>query len=262
MNDTNLIGLDQVRDFVKANETIQFKALSQAECYAWVASTLKRFNYFKLRKKEKGLVKAYIQKVTDYSRAQVTRLINQYETRKLIGGRRQPRHRFSSIYTQRDILLLAETDEYHQTLSGPATKKLFERAHKEFNDVDYKRLASISVAHIYNLRKTHLYQSKRVFYTKTQKSQVKIGERRKPDPNGQPGYLRIDTVHQGDLDGEKGVYYINAIDEVTQMEVVCAVEKISENYLIPVLEELIDTFPFEIKEIHSDNGSEYINGKF
>jgi transposase InsO family protein len=88
---------------------------------------------------------------------------------------------------------------------------------------------------------------------------VAIGERRKPNPNGNPGYLRIDTVHQGDLDKVKGVYYINAVDEVTQMEVVCAVEKISEQYLIPVLEQLIELFPFEIKEIHTDNGSEYIN---
>ncbi len=66
--------------------------------------------------------------------------------------------------------------------------------------------------------------------------------------------MRIDTVHQGDQDGAKGVYYINAVDEVTQMEVICAIEKISENYLIPVLEQMVEYFPFEIKEIHADNG--------
>jgi len=90
---------------------------------------------------------------------------------------------------------------------------------------------------------------------------VAIGERRKPNPCGEPGYLRIDTVHQGDQDGEKGVYHINAVDEVTQMEVVCAVEKISEGYLIPVLAMMIEFFPFKINGIHSDNGSEYINKK-
>jgi hypothetical protein len=41
---------------------------------------------------------------------------------------------------------------------------------------------------------------------------VNIGERRRPDAQGRPGYLRIDTVHQGDLDGVKGVYHINAVD--------------------------------------------------
>jgi hypothetical protein len=87
----------------------------------------------------------------------------------------------------------------------------------------------------------------------------KIGERRKPNANGQPGFIRIDSVHQGDQDGAKGVYHINAVDEITQFEVVCTVEKISEHYLIPVLEQLLDTFPFVIKGFHSDNGSEYIN---
>jgi transposase InsO family protein len=80
-----------------------------------------------------------------------------------------------------------------------------------------------------------------------------------PHPNGQPGFIRIDSVHQGDQDGVKGVYHINAVDEVTQFEVVCTVEKISERYLIPVLEQLLDAFPFVIKGFHSDNGSEYIN---
>lgn len=36
-------------------------------------------------------------------------------------------------------------------------------------------------------------------------------------------------------------------------------EEISEQYLIPVLETLLQAFPFKIKGFHSDNGSEYIN---
>ncbi len=86
-----------------------------------------------------------------------------------------------------------------------------------------------------------------------------IGERRKPQPNGKPGYIRIDTVHQGDQDKVKGVYHINAVDEVTQFEVVCTVEKISEKYLIPVLQYILSFFPFKVIGFHSDNGSEYIN---
>jgi len=73
------------------------------------------------------------------------------------------------------------------------------------------------------------------------------------------GYIRIDTVHQGDLDKQKGVYHINAVDEVTQFEVVYTVEKISERYLMPALEQLLDAFPFSLLGFHSDNGSEYIN---
>jgi hypothetical protein len=259
MNDAELSELKQVREFIDASATLNFKPVNQVESYKWIARTLKRFNYFKLSKTDKGTVKAYILKVTNYSRAQLYRLFEQYKRKNWIGEKRQKRNRFTNIYNRDDILLLADTDECHQTLSGPATKKLFERGYAVFADKRYERLAHISVAHIYNLRKRETYCDKRRHFTKTQRTAVKIGERRKPAPNGAPGYLRIDTVHQGDQDKIKGVYYINAIDEVTQMEVICAAPKISERFLIPVLEQLIESFPFEIKEIHADNGSEYIN---
>ena len=88
---------------------------------------------------------------------------------------------------------------------------------------------------------------------------MNIGERKKPAPNNEPGYLRIDTVHQGDLDKEKGVYHINAVDEVTQFEIVTSVVAISERFLLPALAQMLELFPFKIKGFHSDNGSEYVN---
>jgi transposase InsO family protein len=150
-------------------------------------------------------------------------------------------------------------DERHDTPCGTAIKKLCERACEVFGQTEYTSLASISVSHLYNLRKSTAYVRQRRHFEKTQPKPSKIGERRKPQPNGQPGYIRIDTVHQGDLDKQKGVYHINAVDEVTQFEVVCTVEKISEIYLIPALDQLLETFPFTILGFHSDNGSEYIN---
>ena len=84
-------------------------------------------------------------------------------------------------------------------------------------------------------------------------------ERRKPQPNGIPGFIRVDTVHQGDLDKAKGVYHINMVDEVTQFQIAGSVEKISEFFLEPMLEDLIIQFPFPILNFHSDNGSEYVN---
>jgi transposase InsO family protein len=55
------------------------------------------------------------------------------------------------------------------------------------------------------------------------------------------------------------MYHINIVDEVTQYEMIGSVEKISEHYLRPIIEELLTLFPFRIFEFHSDNGSEYIN---
>ena len=128
-----------------------------------------------------------------------------------------------------------------------------------FGQTEYARLAGISVAYLYILRHSAPYQGVRQHFDKTRPTVSSLGERRQPQPNGQPGYLRVDTVHQGDFDGVKGVYHINAVDEVTQFEIVCSVEKISERYLIPVLEDLLEQFPFIILAFHADNGSEYIN---
>ena len=258
MNDNKLNSPEAIKAFLGGTDKLEFK-VSKAARYEWIAGTLKRTNYFKLRKKDKGPVREYIERMTSYSWSQLERLIAQYREKQWIGRAASNRHTFAKKYTQSDILLLAQTDEAHQTLSGPTTKKLFERAYKVYGEQAYKQLALISVSHLYNLRKGNFYQRQRRHFTKTQRTSVSIGERRKPNPQGKPGYIRIDTVHQGDQDKQKGVYHINAVDEVTQFEVICSVEKISEAYLIPVLEELLATFPFIILGFHSDNGSEYVN---
>ena len=134
-----------------------------------------------------------------------------------------------------------------------------QRALHDYGDQRFEGLAGISVAHIYRLRKTQRYRQRHASYQHTRPATVAIGERRKPDPQGRPGFLRVDTVHQGDLDGVKGLYHINAVDEVTQWQVVGATPHISEAWLMPVLEAMLDQFPFRIRGFHSDNGSEFIN---
>ena len=144
-------------------------------------------------------------------------------------------------------------------MSGPATRRILEREYQDYGKPGYQRLASISVARLYNLRHHQRYRECRLNYTKTRPTAVSIGERRRPDPQGQPGYLRIDTVHQGDRPGAKGVYHINAVDEVTQWQIVAATARISEVWLEPVLAAMLRQFPFPIRGFHSDNGSEFIN---
>jgi hypothetical protein len=169
--------------------------------------------YARLDKPGKGLVRGYLAKVTGLSRAQLTRLIAQYRDRGAVKPSAYRRHRFASRYGPADIALLAEVDEAHETLSGPATRKILERECHEFGDTRFERLSRISAAHLYRLRQTRAYRQQRVVCQPTRPAAVGIGERRRPDPQGKPGYLRVDTVHQGDdLDGSKGVYHINAVD--------------------------------------------------
>ena len=134
-----------------------------------------------------------------------------------------------------------------------------QRALLVFWDTRYARLAFISVAHLYNLRAAAGYRARRQHWAKTRPTGIPIGERRAPQPDGHPGYLRIDSVHQGDEDGVKGVCHINVVDCVTQWEVVATCERLSEAYLLPVIKALLDNFPFAIRGFHADNGSEYIN---
>jgi transposase InsO family protein len=157
------------------------------------------------------------------------------------------------------VSLLVQTDNLHSQLSGPATKKILEREYQVYGRKEYQRLSHISVSHIYNLRQRKTYRHQALYFTKTHPTLRGIGERRKPQPQGKPGYIRVDSVHQGDSGQGKGVYHINTIDEVTQYQVIACVERISEAYLLPVLEDLLLQYPFTLCQFHADNGSEYIN---
>jgi len=252
------LSLEQIRAFLEASEEIRFEAVQRDQVYEWITRTLCEQEYCKQGRGVKGMLRAYLGKMTGLSRAQLTRLISRYRDSGAVRERSYRRNRFANRYTAGDIELLAAVDEAHETLSGPATRKILYREFHDYGDSRYERLAAISVAHIY-LRQSRAYRAKRIVYQKTRPVQVAIGERRRPDPQGQPGYLRIDTVHQGDLDGVKGVYHINAVDEVTQWQVVGAAAQISEAWLIPVLEAMLRQFPFHIRGFHSDNGSEFIN---
>ncbi len=217
MNDEQLQTLEQVKEFVSGSQPVQFRGLNAPEQYQWMEGVLKRFRYPILKKEGKGLIKNYLWKVTGYSRAQLTRLIGLYLKTGKIQAAKYQRHCFPRRYSVGDVALLSKTDELHGWLSGPATKKILERENVVYGHSEYAHIAGISVAQIYNLRHSRRYSGKRYIHTKPVVS--KIGERVKPESRGQPGQIRIDTVHQGDQEGHKGVYHINAVDEVTQWEV-------------------------------------------
>ena len=255
-----IISIAQVREFVLGTEPVDFVLSDRKSAYRWMADTLRHFGYASQPRAHKGLLRRYLAKVTGLSRAQVARCIRQYQEQGTVEDRRrQSANLFRVRYTEADIRLLAEMDSIHESLSGPATRKLCERMYHVFGDDRYERLSTISNGHLYNLRKEAAYVRVRQVFVKTRSTKVQIGVRRKPFPDGVPGYLRVDSVHQGDRDGIKGGYLINAVDEVTQMQCIVAVERISELYLIPALNQMIESFPFVIRNFHSDCGSEYIN---
>jgi transposase InsO family protein len=259
MEDGERLSLEQIQSFLEASGEVRFQARDRQELYDWVNRMLRGQDYGRLKREGKGLVRRYLAKMTGLSRAQAARLIRCYQQGGEVKPRAYQRHRFPNRYTRADIELLAELDQAHETLSGPATQKILYREWHEFHDARYQRLAQLSVAQLYRLRNGWTYRQRRVAYQPTRPTQVAIGERRRPEPQNRPGYLRVDTVHQGDRDGVKGLYHINAVDEVTQWQIVGATAQISEAWLMPVLETMLEQFPFRIRGFHSDNGSEFIN---
>ena len=261
MDEAKLQTVAQIEAFLAGTSDIALK-VTKSERYGFIERTLKRLGYAPLSRPDKGVVLRYFERMTGLSRQQVTRLVRRYrKTGKVTKKRAPPTRGFSRRFDLTDVALLAEMDALHNTLSGPATKKLMERALLIFGDTRFERLAEISVSHLYNLRSGYAYQAKRRHWTKTRPASAPIGIRRAPRPDGMPGYIRIDSVHQGDQDGVKGVYHINAVDCVTQFQLVATCEKISEAYLLPVIRKLLEEFPFAILGFHADNGSEYINYK-
>jgi transposase InsO family protein len=259
MDDTEATSLEQIRAFLAGSGEVRFTGQRREEVYAWTERTLVRHQYASLGKLEKGLVRLYVSRMTGLSRAQVTRLIAGYAGTGHVKAVSYRRRKFAKRYTKADVELLAYVDKSHGNLSGPATKRILEREYSEYHQAVYARLAGISVAQIYRFRNSEAYRKRNTSYQPTRPTPIPIGQRRRPRPQGRPGYLRIDTVHQGDKDGVKGIYHINAVDEVTQWEIVAATPQISQRWLIPLLEQLLKQFPFTIRGFHSDNGSEFIN---
>jgi hypothetical protein len=253
VSDSRVMTIEELAAFLKSSGTLRFRGKTRQETYAWVEKTLRQYKYTSRSRAERGLLRQYLGKITGYSPAQLTRLIAQYRRTRHVKLPGYRRHRFPVKYTREDQALLAEVDNAHDRLSGAATQAVLRREYSVFGRKEFERLSTISVSHLYRLRQGFVYRQGSRTVHRTKPTTLRFAERRKPDPQGQPGFLRVDTVHQGDRDGEKGVYHINTIDEVTQWENLGCVERISERYLVPVLRQIIAQYPFRIRGFHADN---------
>ena len=121
MQDSEQLSLDQIQALLESSEEVQFKGKQRQEVYDWMTRLMRQQGYRKLGKAARGLLRRYMEKMTGRSGAQVTRLIGQYLKNSEVNEAVYSRNR------QADIELLAKVDEAHETLSGPATKKIMER---------------------------------------------------------------------------------------------------------------------------------------
>ena len=269
MDEAKLRTIAQLQEFLDATQDIKFTGTpgnNDTQRYEHISRVLQRFDHPHRNKRERGVVLAYLRRTSGYSRAQLTRLVGRWQTNRLAAVPLEKRYArptqpFARKYTASDVELLVQMDRANEDVCGPAIVHLLKRAYALYGDKRYERLASLSASHLYNLRKSAGYRVLRTSFTKTRAVCNPIGVRKPPRPNGRAGWVRIDSVHQGDLDGIKGVYHITCVDAVSQWQVQACVQGISEAFLLPVLQTVIDQFPFQVEGFHSDNGSEYINHK-
>lgn len=195
MDEAQVRTLEQVRQVVAGTQALEFRRPEDDEGrYGWIERVLHRFGYRQLGRVDKGAVLAYLQRLSGPARVAAKPLVKNY---------RRPEHAFARRYTAADVALLAEVDRTMGTLSGPATACVLRRQRDVFKVAGFERLGDISVAHLYNLRRSAGYRAQRV--------------------------------------------------------VVATVQTISEAHLLPVIEQMLEQFPFEILGFHADNGSEYVN---
>jgi transposase InsO family protein len=261
MDASRVSSIAQLKKLTNALEPVDLNTATISERYRWIEDVARKFRYASssLSKNAKREIISSCVKMTGLSRIQVKRLLREYRRNGHIVRKQSRRHKFPRVYTTDDVALLLKADNAVLRRSGPAMTHTFKRMYERYNKEMYMRLARISVSHLYNLRDTRQYQSHAMTISGTKSVAVPIGRREKPKTGGKPGFMRVDTVHQGDMGKLKGVYFINLVDEVTQWEVVACVPNISEMFLEPVLEACLKLFPFRILGFHSDNGSEYIN---
>ncbi len=138
MSDTQLETIEQIQTFLSGTQIVDFIIEDKTDRYAWIQRTLIRLHYLKLNKAKKGIVMRYLGKMTGYSLAQVKRLIKQYRETGRLERKQRTVNSFSQKYSVQDKLNLAVMDERHGTLSGPATKKLCERAYTIFGEGKYE----------------------------------------------------------------------------------------------------------------------------
>jgi hypothetical protein len=252
MDDSRLTNITEVQAFLKGSLklVVTLENSPVAEKYKFISATIFKFRYFKLGRKDKRVVLLYLKKITGYKHTQLFDLVERARISKLFKTKYKRIHP-SKIYTGGDIKLLEKTDELHLRLSEMATQKILSREYEVFGHSEFQTISSVSHSHITNLRHSLVYKSGWINHTKAR--QIQIGKTMKPESFGKPGSIRVDAVNQRDI------YHINAVDEVTQWEVVFCVPQITEDCMLVALKEIFSQFPFKIFNFHSDRGHENIN---
>ena len=127
MNTNCIKSMKDIEEFLNGMRKIELKSdASKKEKYLFISDTLVKFKYNQVRKKEKGIIKAYLKEITGYSESQIKRLIGKWKKGKLLSSlakMKNKRHKFPCRYGPVEIALLAKADEALNYPNGNSLKE-------------------------------------------------------------------------------------------------------------------------------------------
>jgi transposase InsO family protein len=259
MEDAEVLSVAQMQAWLEASQEVRFVAQGRKEAYAWVERVLVQRQYGSQDRKDRGVVRGLL--VEDDGEVGAA---DHAPGGAIPGDRTGARGGLPAAEICAGVYGGGRAPAGAGGSGAPAAERAGHAADSGAGGGGIRppgvRAAGqdLSGALVQSAKETD-YRKQAACYEATRPTQVSIAERRRPDPQGRPGYLRVDTVHQGDWDGHKGVYHINSVDAVTQWEVLGCIPTISAEYLKILLEALMAEHPAPIVGFHVDNGSEYIN---
>ena len=177
---TTTISIQEMADLLKttANTTIT-RNDTKAELWRWVEHTLVQTQYFRLGRKEKGIVIDYLTVFSGYTEDHVKYLIGKQKKEGHLTLQKRTQHTFPEKYTHDDIVLVAQLSEAYEHPNGHRIAKVCNDMREVHRDERFVRLGDISGSHIYNLRKKQVYRNEARTFEKTKKTSVPIGKRTK-----------------------------------------------------------------------------------
>jgi hypothetical protein len=114
LNIENLTTVGSRDQSLKGNQTIAFRVLGdKTERYQLTQKIRVKFTYQTYSKKDKGLIRRRLIKMTWYSSQQATRLIGQHKRKSQIEWQSCGVNELSCRYSNEDVRLLALMDEQH-----------------------------------------------------------------------------------------------------------------------------------------------------
>lgn len=164
MDIKHLDSLDQLRAFAKGSREFVLKAKTIEDRYEIIERFINKFDYERLKKREKHIVLKALKIFTGYKKSQLHQLIDKALSDRL-SKKKYIRINIHRKYTGYNIELLEKTDKLHYRLSAVATHEILRRQYEVFGKKEYENVSQISFSHINNLRGSEKYKAKYLHHT-------------------------------------------------------------------------------------------------